>query len=767
MQSIKRNQPSVREVRIWKFISVASFASLILVSAYSWFFFQEHKQAQELHFNQKANILVSAVNQNIDRILKSATDAANSLTQQESVDEDLLNDLLITYPQFIKLRFFSHGKAALDLKSSPVFSFASLDMVKKSGNSNKQLIEAIFFQDHWLITVATPVFTTAERGADVERRSKAVLYSYLQPDQLVSHLDNDALGSLTIQISDGQDNAQPVYSQATMSSPETAVVSLKLALSVNKWELVYHPGSQMLSVMAYWHLIALALLLLLTLFIAIPRALRKPVYTSEIKVIHSEQSGKAANSTFKAERKSRSGVAKTSFSDRAHIFRANDIRGIVGETLDGAFTRLIGRAIGSEAKSRGLDRILVACDGRQSSPSLTIEMTQGLRETGVEVISLGDVPTPLMYFACCQSPVNSGVMITGSHNPPEYNGFKITLGGQSLMDDDIQKLLHRIQNGDFVDGKGGLSSMDILPDYIRSLKESVTVKHAPKIVIDAGNGITGRIAPELFHSLGCHVIPLYCDVDGSFPNHPPDPTVPVNLEDLILSLQKEKADLGLAFDGDGDRIIAVSASGQILWPDQMLMLLAQDILPRSRGKSVVYDIKCSKSLEELILSLDGKPVLVKSGHSFLKKKMFESGAVLGGEFSGHICIADKWFGFDDGLYAGARLLELLGKRKTDLDTLISELPTSVCTPEILVRLDETTKFDIVRQFRQSLSGAQAEINTLDGVRLDFPFGWGLVRASNTSPSLTLRFEAKTKEQLDRIKSFFRTRLKDINSRIDF
>ena len=451
----------------------------------------------------------------------------------------------------------------------------------------------------------------------------------------------------------------------------------------------------------------------------------------------------------------------------ATIFRAYDIRGIVNQTLTTEVIRKIGQAIGSEAKELGEQTLVVGADGRISSPTVMDTLINGILTTGTNVHSIGAVPTPLVYFATNTLETQSGIAVTGSHNPADYNGFKIVLKGRTLVSEDIQKLYKRVLNEDFRSGEGQLTESDIRDDYIDAIADDVIVAQPLKVVIDCGNGIAGDIAPDLLSALGCEVLPLYCEVDGRFPNHHPDPTIPANLEDLIITIRSNNADLGIALDGDGDRIVAITGDGEIVWPDQLLMLFAKDVVSRSPGSDVVYDVKCTRHLNSVISGFGGRPIICRSGHSYLKEKIQETGAVLGGELSGHVCFNERWYGFDDGLYAAARLLEIVGAQPKSLKDLMSEFPVSVSTPEIQMFVSEAEKFDIIKNFNQLADFEGGTLNNIDGTRVDFSDGWGLIRASNTNPCLTLRFEANDAKSLERIKNDFRQKLKMVDESLGF
>ena len=452
-----------------------------------------------------------------------------------------------------------------------------------------------------------------------------------------------------------------------------------------------------------------------------------------------------------------------SFDVSESIFRAYDIRGVVDETLNDGVVELIGKAIASEALSQGQKTLCVGYDGRLSSIAYCEALTKGIISTGMDVIVIGQVPTPVLYFATHHFETGSGVMITGSHNPSNYNGFKMMIDGNTLSGDDIQKLYSRITLQDFAQGQGSRSDQSIDRDYMDTILNDIAVAAPLKVVVDAGNGVAGGIAPELIEELGCEVIPLYCEVDGNFPNHHPDPGKPENLQDLIAAVKEHDADIGLAFDGDGDRLGVVTNEGKIIWPDRLLMLFAKDVVSRNPGADIIYDVKCSRRLNGLISSYGGRPIMWKTGHSLMKAKMKETGALLAGEMSGHVFFKERWFGFDDGLYSAARLLEILGVEDKTSEEVFASFPEDVCTPEINVPVTDESKFTIIEKLcllkGQFVGG---NVTTIDGLRVDFPNGWGLCRASNTTPVLVLRFEADDDDALEEIKDKFITQLKSID-----
>jgi phosphomannomutase/phosphoglucomutase len=440
------------------------------------------------------------------------------------------------------------------------------------------------------------------------------------------------------------------------------------------------------------------------------------------------------------------------------IFRAYDIRGVVGETLTEEGVYAIGRALGSEAFERGQQTIAIGRDGRASSPILAAALERGLCDSGRDVIDIGLVPTPVLYFATYHLNTHSGVMITGSHNPANYNGLKIVLDGKALSGEAITAIRDRIRKGDFTSGSGTLSKVEVNADYLRRITGDIpkAVDKPLKVVVDCGNGVPAVLAPDLIRALGHEVIELFCEVDGTFPNHHPDPSQPENLHDLIEAVRREQADLGLAFDGDGDRLGVVDGQGNIIWPDRQMMLFAKDVLSRNPGREIIFDVKCSRHLSSVIKSSGGVPLMWKTGHSLIKSKMREIGAPLAGEMSGHIFFKERWYGFDDALYAAARLLEILVKDPRPSAEVFAELPGGVATPELRLDMPETRHAAFMAKLIESAAFDGAEVHTVDGLRVDFPDSWGLIRPSNTTPCLILRFEADDQTALERIQSQFRT-----------
>ncbi|MFM0065791.1 phosphomannomutase/phosphoglucomutase [Paraburkholderia aspalathi] len=445
------------------------------------------------------------------------------------------------------------------------------------------------------------------------------------------------------------------------------------------------------------------------------------------------------------------------------IFKAYDIRGVIGKTLDTDAARSIGLAFGSEVRAQGGDAVVVARDGRLSGPDLIQALSDGLRAAGVDVVNVGMVPTPVGYFAASvplkldggERRVDSCIVVTGSHNPPDYNGFKMVLRGAAIYGEQILALHQRIVDENFSAGSGTYTEYDIADAYLDRITSDVKLARPIKIVVDTGNGVAGGLAPKLFKKLGCELVELFTEIDGNFPNHHPDPAHPENLEDVIRALKETDAEIGFAFDGDGDRLGVVTKDGQIIYPDRQLMLFAEEVLSRNKGAQIIYDVKCTRNLGKWIKEKGGEPLMWKTGHSLVKAKLRETGAPLAGEMSGHVFFKDRWYGFDDGLYTGARLLEIL-TRVADPSKLLNSLPNSNSTPELQLKLEEGENFELIARLQQNAKFTGADdVVKIDGLRVEYPDGFGLARSSNTTPVVVMRFEADSDAALKRIQEDFR------------
>ena len=445
-------------------------------------------------------------------------------------------------------------------------------------------------------------------------------------------------------------------------------------------------------------------------------------------------------------------------------FKAYDIRGVVGQSIDADFAEQLGRAFGSEAVLAGEKAVAVGRDGRLSGPRLAAALIRGLASTGLDVVDIGAVTTPMLYYVAAtrgQHGCNSGVMVTGSHNPKDYNGFKMVLAGRAIYGEAIQALRQRMETSTYTQGGGRSGHMDIVAEYTHRITNDCQLARRMKIVVDCGNGIPGASSPAILRALGCDVTELYSEVDGDFPNHHPDPSQPANLADLITTVKRTGAELGLAFDGDGDRLGVVTREGNIIYPDRQLMLFAADILPRHPGAPVIFDVKCTQRLAPAIRAAGGVPVMWKTGHSLIKAHMKEINAPISGEMSGHIFFGERWYGFDDATYTAARLLEIVS-RSADPSALLNALPTSFSTPELNVLCHEGEPRRVVEELRQTASfPGSTELITIDGLRVEYADGFGLVRSSNTTPMLVLRFEGHTPAALQRIQTTMLAALRSV------
>jgi len=499
------------------------------------------------------------------------------------------------------------------------------------------------------------------------------------------------------------------------------------------------------------------------------KPLSKPSYIvddnsdSFLQVIPSTASEQHADTTAAKETAS---TETLSFPDV--VFRDYDIRGLANSQLTPEFAQQLGKVLAKKALSLGEHSLIVGSDCRKSSPTLTEALEQGILSTGCNIIYLGQVPTPLLNFATHQlQETDCGIMVTASHNPAEYNGFKMFFKHHALCGEEIQALKAEMKCDIPIKTDGQREMRLLATDYVTDIVRDIVPAQNLKVVLDGGNGVAGELGVTLLEAIGCTVMPLHCDMDGDFPNHPPDTSIAANLEDLILCVREHNADLGIALDGDGDRLVAVSASGKIIWPDELLMIFARDVISRHPGADVVFDIKSTRRLNNLISSYGGRPIMWKTGHSHMYNKILECDAPLGGEYSGHIFFRDRWHGFDDGIYAAARLVEIMTIREQGLDEIVSSFETTYATTEIKIDVADEEKFAIVNSLVSDQAFQGGKVSTIDGLRVDFPKAWGLIRASNTSPALTLRFEAESEEALEKIQSLFRQQLRSIDANLTF
>lgn len=718
-------------------------------------------------------------------------DAAGLLEQKSALKN--------SFPKALAIRLHAAGEAKLNLDANPPLRFAELEQIRRAERRQAVIPEALDSGGGgWRINVVVPV-------PDDERLPVAGTIMVTMPiDELYEQLQNglEQLGKVSLyQEFDGSQRLMGTFGRGTLFKAD------RIAVPETPWHVEFVADASMLKqteidypVIAMIGLVGAlgCMVAFLLVGLAIGRSFkRKQELLAETHV----KMGR--DMTSQAERKAEFDVRKEheallgatavelqeeedpldiseafeeSEADDAvdeskvpdHIFRSYDIRGLFETEIDNALAQKIGQALGTQAVELGEKALIVGRDARTHSPILTENLIRGILSTGCDVLNIGTVPTPVLYYAVeTLETTSSAVMVTASHNPANYNGFKVVMKGQTRSEADIKAIRARILKQDFRRGIGKEHAEDVIDRYVDTIFSDVALAGDMDIVIDAGNGVTGKVAPRLFSELGCTVTPLFCDLDGSFPNHGPDPSDPDNLVDLINKVQETGAKLGVAFDGDGDRLAVVTPKGRIIWPDQLLMLFAKDILARNPGADVVFDVKSSRLLNTIVASNGGRPIMWKTGHALMKAKVKETGALLGGEYSGHIFIKDRWYGFDDGMYAAARLIEIVSLRDESLDVIYDELPQLKNTSEIRVPVSETVKFDVIERLKQEGDFGDAKLVLIDGIRAEFAYGWGLVRASNTSAHLTLRFEAETDEQLHNLKALFTREIRKIEPTIEF
>ena len=696
----------------------------------------------------------------------------------------------------VAARFFVRGRAKLKLDAYPPVRFSELEMINQIERGEHIFPEALSIEGNWLFNHVVPV----KDDSGVIGTLLVTLDSAVLTPPLID--ENEALGKASLLQFFSQENGKTV----TFAGEGNAGAMSEYTIDSSHWRVQFQPSQKLrerarLDATIVYILMALGAIGLIAaaLFAGhkIGRSIeQKQLFKSDANRPGQDGASKAHYSedildieisdedkdllgledvsnefltssapTLKIEELDVAAVPDNIIPEI--IFRAYDIRGIVDVEITPETAEHIGQALGSEVVDHGETTIIVARDGRTHSTMLTEALVKGILSTGCHVLDIGVVPTPLLYFATETLDVSrSGVMVTASHNPAEYNGFKVVIKGKCRAEDDIKAIRSRILQRNIRQGNGKQSEHDIVPEYINTIFSDVALAGDISIVIDAGNGVTGLIAPRLFEELGCDVTPLHCELDGTFPNHTPDPSVEENLSELIAKVKSTGADLGVAFDGDGDRLVVITPKGEIIWPDRLLMLYAKDIVSRNPGTDVVFDVKSTRHLNSCITSYGGRPIVWKTGHSPMKNKMVETGALIGGEYSGHIFIKDRWFGFDDGLYAAARLIEIVSLQGEDIDQIFSEFPKTISTPEIRVKISEKEKFALIDKLKEEGDFSDAKLHYLDGIRADFAHGWGLVRASNTSANLTLRFEADDEQSMAKIKDLFATELRKVDSTID-
>ncbi len=775
--------------------------ALVGLGAWQTFVVQERNHQLEKFAEQNARVASSHVSRfmrdahvKLEFFTKSSS-LATSLVYKDPVGLlEIKNAIRNSFPHAEAIRLFAVGDAKLDLEAKPPMRFAELEQIRRAEAREVVKPEALDSGDSgWRVNVVVPV-------PDDERKPVVGTIMVVLPietlyEQLRTGLDG--MGRVALyQEFDGKQRLLGTFGQGELYKAQrievpntpwqvefTASKALRAKTEVDYVDL------GMVGFVGGFGIIVVFLLgglvvgrLIQKKYQAVEethrRMGRSPREESDAPQVEIELNEDNEALLGSIDEASETGEDPLDISEAfgeelevdvpAHIFRRYDVRGLYESEITHELAQKIGQALGSEAMESGERSLIVGRDARTHSPILTENLIRGILSTGCDVINIGTVPTPVLYYAVeTLEQTSSAVMVTASHNPGEYNGFKVVMKGKTRSEDDIQAIRERILRKQFKQGIGSESSEDVVDRYIDTIFSDVALAAEMTIVIDAGNGVTGKVAPKLFSELGCTVIPLFCDLDGTFPNHGPDPSVAENLQALIKKVQEANADLGVAFDGDGDRLAVVTPKGHIIWPDQLLMLFAKDILARNPGADVVFDVKSSRLLNATVSSNGGRPIMWKTGHALMRAKVEETGALLGGEYSGHIFIKDRWFGFDDGMYAAARLIEIVSLVDESLDDVFDALPKMHATQEIRVDVAEAQKFELIERLKSEGDFGDAKLITIDGVRAEFAYGWGLVRASNTAAHLTLRFEAESEEQIHSLKAMFTREIRKLDNSIQF
>lgn len=807
---VKKNRPSVSNEK--KATLAGLGISLALAAALVFFLHQTFiGKEKERQLGDLAKLRAQLAADNVAAYLKKVNDSLEFYTDKPLLGAAVAGrdpSALANYQKTIQsqvddviaVRILPAGSAEL-VSEFPPIRFSELEMIRRTEERENVFPELANIDDKWLMTVTRPI------PADPEQRAFGVLVATMDISGVVENIGRSVAdyGKATLVQSFDGNQSQIIAEVGTGVVPEQQVAPVPHSY----WQILFEPSQRLAGqthVNATFIYVGMGAgsLLLLLLGVGGGRFIGRKMDIAGAKTAASQETraGKTTgtmddtgyrtndildiqiaeedeallgldevDTTSPQQRTpapAEEDLEKTARQQNVPdvIFRAYDIRGIAKKEITNDLAKKIGQAIGSEALDNNEDTLIVGRDARTHSPELTEWLVRGILSTGCNVLNIGTVPTPLLYFATeTLEESQSGVMVTASHNAAEYNGFKIVIKGKCRAEQDIKAIRSRILRNDLYHGDGMEKKIDIVPAYIDTIFSDVALAGDISIVVDAANGVAGTVAPKLFEELGCQVTPLFCDLDGTFPNHDPDPSVAANLSALIAKVQEVEADLGVAFDGDGDRLVVVTPKGKIIWPDRLLMLFTKDIVSRNPGSDVVFDVKSTRHLNQCITNYGGRPIMWKTGHSPMKEKMMETGALVGAEFSGHIFIKDRWYGFDDGLYAAARLIEILSLQGEDLDTLFAEFPESPSSPEIRVSVREEDKFGIIEKLIASGDFGDAKITTLDGLRADYKNGWGLIRASNTSPNLTMRFEADDEATLHQLKSQFVRELRKIDMKI--
>ncbi len=765
---------------------------------------EQHAQGVARQIQFRLNALQSTLDQFSKRqgLLEyfKLTQRKTLITQSDSEPEDILaegqplstqsrqqwqNSIERLLPPDSKALLIGSSNAPEIQYPETQFRFAELDLINQSLRGVPTLPEAGLVDNAWYFTLVAAVYDQEDTKLSSAEIAPGVIMIRVPMSNLteaMAQTDISLGASKLLQIFKNRN--QLIASVGSGNGPKVTVDMSEL------WLLEFYPSPKLAdqaSVQPWLLIIAHSIVLLLTAggayFLGIRikhqqeakklamEQQRISVGTNPMSALADVEISEADKSLMSGETTGRINNTETLEPDTEqfpdHVFRAYDIRGIANQEITEEFANALGKALGSRVIASGGHDMFVGRDGRISSPSLTKALTQGILSTGCNVVDIGLVPSPLLYYAVAtDETIKHGVIVTASHNGADHNGFKMMLSGATLAKNEIAQIHKEMEFGNFKRGSGETSIRDISIEYIDEILSDVALMGDAKIVIDAGNGACGEIAPRLFSEMGCDVVSLHCDIDGSFPNHEPDPSKPENLADLVAKVKEEGADLGVAFDGDGDRVFVVTESGQIISADRLLMLFAKDIVSRNPGADVVYDVKCTRQLGSLISSYGGRPIMWKTGHAHMKAKIIETGALLGGEYSGHIFLKDRWYGFDDGILVAARLLEIMSLREQGLDEIFSAFPVLPATPEIRIAVAESDKFEIIKRLIEVGNFQNGTTTTVDGLRIDFGKGWGLVRASNTASELTLRFEGETEEVIEQLKILFKRELSKVAPKLD-
>ena len=745
---------------------VSSFLSVLFARAFVLNLEENSIKSELIDYSREISNQVNENFKNNNANIKQIIE--KSFKKFDSQDtEALVNSLKIELPT--ALRIIVTNKPLVEIKPEdfPEINYATLDMLKNTYAANKNPLAEIHLfgqKDQYLNYIHI-----------IDNEKQTYLIISLPANHMLQNLPNTVIkkGQINLIQSAGKFSLVTLKSwgiKPTSEKQERGSIAIENSLfKVNySYDAPVFFMSNMTAMSSFIGMISSALLFLaaaitlLKYLKAIKDKLNKKstyVHVGSGKKVLAIEDSNLTESNKIEDMKEEIKLDKT-------IFRAYDIRGIVDEQLTDASVRMIGQAIGTENLKRGKKSIIVARDGRLSGEKLLQALIEGLQSSGCDVINIGAVPTGVLYFATHHLGTGSGVMLTGSHNPPNYNGLKIMLNGETLAGQLIEDLYYSIVNKELDSGDGDVQEMDIVDDYVDYISSDIQLENELKVVVDSGNGIGGVVGPLVLEEIGCEVIPLYCEVDGSFPNHHPDPSVPENLQDLITAVKETDADIGIAFDGDADRLGVVTKSGEVIYSDRVLMLFAQDVLSRQPGASIIFDVKCTGHLPKAIVKSGGLPIIWKTGHSFMKAKLKETNAALAGEMSGHFFFNERWFGFDDGIYAAARLLEILDQEDRPAQEVFDELPNSVSTPELKCHTEEGENYAFMEKFKATAKFPEANLTTIDGIRADFADGWGLVRCSNTTPCLVFRFDADTQEALDRIKDEYKQQILAVDDSLE-